>query len=119
MQRLKALWDLWGPWPLEPGRSLASRITIGLRFPLLVAGLWGFWRVRREPQAWLLVVPVVVLTMLHVVFFGHPRFVLPAEPFLAIVMLGGLEAWNAEPPTLGGSEPRSLRASENMEPRVH
>jgi hypothetical protein len=84
-QRLHALWDLWGPWVGGEGRSWVSRFVVGWRLPLLLLGLGGLAKNRREPMAWLFAFPVICLTGVHVLFFGHPRFILPVEPLLVVL----------------------------------
>jgi len=90
-QRGFALWQMWGPWPLEAeNRSALSRFLIGWRTPLLMLGIWGFWLRRAEWRAWLLALPAASLTVVHLFFFGHPRFTVPAEPALCILASEGL-----------------------------
>lgn len=95
-QRMFELWEMWGPWPHGGERSLVSRFIIGLRTPLLLLAGWGFWRRRTEWRSWVLALPAVALTGVHFFFFGHPRFILPAEPGLAILAseaLRGTVVW--------------------------
>jgi hypothetical protein len=97
-QRVFELWELWGPWPSGGDRSLLSRFVIGWRTPLLLLAGWGFWRRREEWRSWVFALPAVALTGVHLFFFGHPRFILPAEPGLAILASEGLRGtfvWRA------------------------
>jgi hypothetical protein len=84
--RLRSLWELWGPWP-DAGapsnpRSPAARAAIGARF--LVAAIAGLVR-HRSRHAWLLAIPVLTLTALHIVFFSMPRFTFTVEPFALLL----------------------------------
>lgn len=91
LQRLSALWELWGPWPVprEAGetRSLLISAAMGLRFPILIAALAGLWRFRALATVRLLAVPLLVITVIHTVFFATPRFTLPVEPMLFTLAL--------------------------------
>lgn len=86
--RLLSMWEMWGPWP-DAGapanpRSFAARASIGVRFLLFVAALAGLY-VLRTRDAWLLAIPLLSVTALHMVFFSMPRFSFTVEPF-AIVL---------------------------------
>jgi len=100
-QRLLALWELWGPWPdpgewVSPvtgnvyGRSALENFVIGLRFPLFAMALFFLWRGRRDFYLWALFVPVLVVTLVHVVFYGLPRYTFPAEPFVFLIVALGV-----------------------------
>lgn len=85
-QRLDALWELWGPWPTG-ARSLTAKSLIGLRFPLFVAGCLGAYKNRSLLSTWLLLVPVIVLTIIHTIFYSDVRYTVPMEPILIILAL--------------------------------
>lgn len=97
LQRLLALYDLWGPWP-GPGdvnspRTLLARVVIGLRFPLLLLALLGLWSRRRDFASWIVASPVLLVTAIHIMFFaGQPRFTLPVEPLAMILAAAGIAA---------------------------
>lgn len=89
MQRGVALWELWGFWPSAitasgNTRSFVSRMLIGLRFPLLVFALIGFWQNRKDFSAIFLLTPIITITIVHTIFFSTPRFTYPIEPILII-----------------------------------
>src|SRR5262249_35870498 len=77
-QRVASLWELWGPWPRSgvPNgpRFIYSRFLIGLRFPLFVLGCYGLWINRQKIEYFYLGVPIVVITIVHVIFFSSPRY---------------------------------------------
>ena len=78
---LRKLFWLWSP--LAPGES-AQRNLIGLLTsgPLLVLGMWGTWRLRGRPEAWVAGSLLLSLSLVHMVFFAHTRFRLPADAAL-------------------------------------
>ena len=92
--RLSSFWELWGPWP-SPGdphasRSVLSRALIGVRFPLLLVALLGVWLNRRSPATILIGLPIMLITVVHVVFFSSPRFTYTVEPLVIILAMAGL-----------------------------
>lgn len=94
-QRFLHFWQMWGPLPFNERLSLWSRLLLGLRAPLVLLAGFGFWRSCDEWGAWLLALPFFGLTVVHVVFFGLPRFALPAIPGLALLASRGfVESWN-------------------------
>lgn len=90
-RRVANFWELWGFYPssAEGSRSPATRLTIGMgNFFLLVCGLLGFWRNRKDRNVILLIIPFVTITLLHIAFFAMQRYTIPVEPFLLV-----LSAW--------------------------
>jgi hypothetical protein len=85
-QRILSLEELWG-WPSagDPPRSLAARILIAVRLPLLILAILGFYRRAKDFDAWVLFVPIVAITLVHVAMFSTPRFTYVVEPFLVIL----------------------------------
>lgn len=90
-QRLDALWELWGPWPLGADRGIGAKMLIGLRCPLLLLAGYGVWQ-RRDFATWLLVLPVLSVTATHVAFFAAPRFSFVVEPCLILLAVCGFAA---------------------------
>ncbi len=78
---LRKLFWLWSP--LAPGES-AQRNLIALlsSAPLLILGMWGFWRLRGRPEAWVAGSLLLSLSLVHMVFFAHTRFRLPLDAAL-------------------------------------
>jgi hypothetical protein len=93
VQRLSALWEMWGPWPNSGApfseRGLAARAMIGLRFPLICLAAIALWHYRRRWQVLALGAPVLVLTAIHTAFFANARFSHPVEPLLAVLAVAG------------------------------
>jgi hypothetical protein len=93
VQRLSALWELWGPWPNSGApfsdRGPMSRAMIGLRFPLVCLAAISLWHYRRRLDVLALGVPVLVLTAIHIAFFANARFSHPVEPLLAVLAVAG------------------------------
>ena len=91
VQRLSALWETWGPWPGDSPRAVWEAVLIGLRFPLLVLALMAFVRHRARLEFQLLLVPIGVVTIVHISFFSAARFstvVMPLVVAMAAVTLG-------------------------------
>ncbi|MEL7239383.1 MAG: hypothetical protein AAGK78_11015 [Planctomycetota bacterium] len=84
----------WSPVPLSQFGD-AKSLVAGLGYyavfwTLLAVGLWlGQLRLREKM---LLVLPILVLTALHVLTVGSMRYRLPAEPLLAVVAASGAMA---------------------------
>jgi hypothetical protein len=55
----------------------------------LIAAGYGFWKARTY-QAWLLLIPVMVVTLIHVAYFSNPRFTVTVEPFVVILAVAAL-----------------------------
>jgi hypothetical protein len=114
LQRLLALYDLWGPWPdqgdVNSPRTLLTRLVIGLRFPLLLLALLGLWSRRTDIASWIVAVPALLVTPIHVVFFaGQPRFTLPIEPLVMILVAAGIAELVRR---VDGAPDRSRRTSD-------
>lgn len=84
VQRLDSYWELWGFWPLDNERGIVSKVAIGVRFPLLLLGVLGFWR-HKDFYRSMLLIPAVATTMVHVMFYSTPRYTCPIEPLLVIL----------------------------------
>jgi hypothetical protein len=91
LQRLDSLWELWGPWPSE--RGVFTRLLIGLRFPLLILGIIGFYR-KRDFEAWTLFLPVLLITIVHTIFFSTPRYTFVVEPLLIVLATAATRSLN-------------------------
>ncbi|MFN8627886.1 MAG: hypothetical protein U0587_18150, partial [Candidatus Binatia bacterium] len=92
-QRWLSLYELWG-WPSDGDnkspRSLGSKLLIALRLPLLFLGLVGFWFGARTREAWILVLPVLTVTVVHIATFSTPRFTYVVEPCLAVLAVAAV-----------------------------
>jgi 4-amino-4-deoxy-L-arabinose transferase-like glycosyltransferase len=94
LERIQSLWNLWGFNPSEsPGFKgyQLFRVILGLRFPILLAGIYGFIKSDKSNNYYSLLMPVVSITLIHMMFFSNPRFTVPAEPFL--IILGSTGIW--------------------------
>lgn len=80
-QRIYALENLWG-WPPSPGRGLLAKILISVRLPLFILGLIGFWKYREKLDSWILLAPIIALSIIHVAMYSSPRYTVPVEPLL-------------------------------------
>jgi 4-amino-4-deoxy-L-arabinose transferase-like glycosyltransferase len=72
------LWALWGPpVALHSGfgvGALARFAAAALWLTCLALGVFGLWRLRREPLAWFIAGACLIGTLVHAVTFGDPRF---------------------------------------------
>jgi hypothetical protein len=78
-------------WEIIPHWNGRSRsVNLGYLFAIAPAilGAWVLWR-RRAPYQWVLWVSPISVVILAVVFYGSPRFRLPAEPVLLIFASSG------------------------------
>ena len=84
--------------PVQPDESrwrhLIALLSSG---PLLVAGLWGTWRLRGRPEAWAVSTLALSLSLVHAVFFAHIRFRLPVDAALmapaSLLLVEGWRRW--------------------------
>lgn len=85
-QRILSLQELWG-WPAagDPPRSFISKALIGLRLPLIILAVFGFYKGIKTFDAWILFIPIIALTLVHIAMFSSPRFTYPIEPFAIIL----------------------------------
>ncbi|EKD71441.1 MAG: glycosyl transferase family protein [uncultured bacterium] len=80
-QRLFALENMWG-WPLASNRNLIAKILIAIRFPIFILGIIGFWKYRNNFDAWVLFIPILALSIIHVATYSSPRYTFTVEPLL-------------------------------------
>ena len=91
--RVNSFWNLWGflPSVAEGFRDrFIYRILVGLRFPLLILGIYGYIKSDSKRIPLLLLLPAISITLIHTVFFSNTRFTVPAEPFLIILAVIGV-----------------------------
>jgi hypothetical protein len=91
--RLRSFWNLWGflPYKADGFRGgLNYRLLVGLRFPLLILGIYGWLKSSKNSIPLLLILPAVSITIIHTLFFSSTRFTVPAEPFLIILAVIGI-----------------------------
>lgn len=80
-------WELWGFFPSssDGNRKLPARIMIGcINFFLLVFGLLGWWKYRKNYYAAILLIPFCIITMVHTLLVALPRYTYAAEPFMIL-----------------------------------
>lgn len=86
-QRLANAWELWGFYASDSDghRSpVASILLGGCNLFLIVAGLFGWWRNRKDFNVAILILPFLVVTAVSVMLIAIPRYAYPAEPFLLV-----------------------------------
>ena len=91
--RVHSFWNLWGfiPSVADGFRSgFKYRILVGLRFPLLILGIYGYMKSGSKAIPVLLILPAISITLIHTMFFSNTRFTIPAEPFLIILAVIGI-----------------------------
>jgi len=91
----------WSPVPRVAWAGAGLRsidVAAGLYYVLVFAlFLGGLWRHRREPVAWLAVALLLVMTALHAVAGGWPRYRLAFEPLLLVFAAVPLARGRAQP----------------------
>ena len=90
-QRLASLWEMWGSWPFDNGRGAFRQLALGIRFPLVVAAVIGWFTRPSNPAAVYAAVAIVGLTLVHVALFSIARFAVPMEPLAIALAAGGLD----------------------------
>lgn len=83
----------FSPWPLSASfDAVAVRLVMLVYWLMLVVGgATGVWRMRRQPDALLLLAgPMAYLAAVHGVFVGSMRYRVPVEPPWVIVACAGL-----------------------------
>jgi hypothetical protein len=93
-ERFQSLWDFWGFLPFS-GEGLRSnlllRLIIGIRFPLLLLALYGFYKSPKDTLVVFSLLIMIALTLMHFVFYSNPRYNFAAEPFLFFLAVIGLK----------------------------
>ncbi len=86
-ERLANLFELWGiPSSSDGNRGLSSRLIMALsNFFLLVFGIVGWWKLRKDFNTGILIIPIVVITIVHTLLLAISRYTIPVEPFLTIL----------------------------------
>jgi hypothetical protein len=102
-QRLANLWELWGFYASSAngGRGISSRLILGMgNFFMLVLGLAGWWKFKKQFHISILILPFLVVTAIHTLLFAMPRYTYPVESFmilLACLYIGQLRFFSKEP----------------------
>ncbi|MCA9107209.1 MAG: glycosyltransferase family 39 protein [Planctomycetales bacterium] len=100
---LEKFWRIWSPWPQEGlGRSTVARAVFALGFGVLLVGL--LFRVAailtdagsiRHLDTWMLALPAVFFTLLHMIYVASIRYREPALPGLFIMAAVGIHYWQS------------------------
>jgi hypothetical protein len=93
-QRLHSIQELWG-WPVTVDhigvtRSLATKLIVALRIPLIILVIIGFCRGPRDFDTWILFFPIVSITLVHGMMHSSPRYTAVVEPCLIILAVASL-----------------------------
>lgn len=94
--RIANLWELWGLYnsPINGGPGLMGRIVVGLgNFFLLFFGLPAWWKDKKKYNIVILLIPFLIVTLIHVIYFALHRYVLPVEPFMIILAASGINGF--------------------------
>jgi 4-amino-4-deoxy-L-arabinose transferase-like glycosyltransferase len=88
--RVARTWGAWAPFRTPEGRRpWVMDIGVGLYFLLIPLGIYGFVRLRRRGvPVWILMTPVVTVTVTALISYGSVRFRHSAE--LTLVVLAGV-----------------------------
>ncbi len=93
LERLDSLWEFWGFLPSSNEglrENFIFRLLIGIRFPLLLLAIYGFWITEKNYLAVFSAITIISLTILHFIFYSIPRYNFVAEPFLIFLAAAGL-----------------------------
>jgi hypothetical protein len=87
-QRIISLWALWGPIPLTH-RGAFEKFLIALRFPLLIFSIFAIFYRKRIGLSldfiFIMSSPIILITLIHTLFFSQQRFTYVVEPFAIIL----------------------------------
>ncbi|MDZ7719251.1 MAG: hypothetical protein U5K72_10590 [Balneolaceae bacterium] len=92
-QRLLSLNELWG-WPSmgEPPRGIARKLLIAIRIPFLIGSVTALYLNFKKTEIWMLFSPILVITVIHVLFFSTTRFTHVVEPFAVVLTMISLNS---------------------------
>jgi len=108
--RAQQFWLFWGFWPLITGHhnalvAVVLKIIIGLRFPLLVLGLFFFFISKEKNRVdALFLIPIFVITAIHTLFFGLARYNYTVEPLLIALFISHLYFFLQDKRLVGASK---------------
>ena len=92
--RALSFWNLWGflapPATVGLRSRFLFRVIVGLRFPLLMLGIYGCIKMKTKKIPILLILPAISITIIHTLFFSDTRYTFSAEPFLIILAVMGV-----------------------------
>lgn len=90
-QRALSFNELW-LWPSDgtPPRSLITKLLIALKIPVLIGAIVAFCFNFKKVDFWILFLPILIITLIHTLFFSTPRFTYVIEPFAIILAVIGL-----------------------------
>jgi hypothetical protein len=94
LERFQSLWEFWGflPSSNEGLRgNLLFRIITGIRFPLLLLAIYGFYKSDKNNLVIFSSLVIITLTVIHFIFYSIPRYNFAAEPFLIFLAIIGLK----------------------------
>jgi hypothetical protein len=92
-ERLDNLWNLWGPMPpLDESWNGGFDFfwKIGIRFPLLLLALFGFFISEKNSTTVFSITAIASITAVHFLYFADPRFTYSIEPFAIILASAGI-----------------------------
>jgi hypothetical protein len=84
----------WSPTPnvQEYCHGLAAAVSGAWMILVLGLAVIGLWARRRAVRAWLvLLLPVILVTLLHMVFVGSVRYRVPTMPLVMVLSAAGLD----------------------------
>ena len=94
--RWENFWELWGFYPssADGTRGMGARLVIGFgNLFLVVCGFAGWWPRRGDLSVFILLLPFLLVTGIHIFLFAMQRYTSPVEPYnivLASVFLASL-----------------------------
>lgn len=90
-QRVLSFNELW-LWPSDgtPPRGLFNKLLISLKIPVLIGTIVAICYNFKKVEIWILFLPILMITVIHTLFFSTPRFTYVIESFAIILSLVGL-----------------------------
>jgi len=82
-------------WSLTPNeethrKGLMAAVSAAWMLPALVFAGVGWWRYRCCAAAWVLLLPVLAFTGLHMIYVGSVRYRVPVMPFVMVFSAAGV-----------------------------
>ena len=104
----------WSPVPrsiLQGDRKFGAveLCTVLEMLTFVLAGIWALWRLRGNAMAWYFAVLLLVVTAIHLPFCAYPRYRVPYQPALMILLAGLAHEWRLHRKRQGPPDAQAVR----------